>query len=226
MKDLFYKPVSIKYRTDNIFAWGCLHWGHDPKWPIPIWKQRGFNSSVEHDIAIIKNWNDRADSESIGFLLGDILFGIDGENRLKYLFQTLNFRTLYVMSGNHQSGWKQVFQSLPENIYRVSAEKEVIFVPNYLEAFINGAPFVMSHYPLLSWNGQGKGSIHLFSHVHGTLKNSVVGKAYLGSGIRAYETSVELNPYPISVEEIFRKFPRTDKPITFDHHSGETQNPF
>ena len=57
VKGLFYQPVKVDAKNHQILFWGCLHYGHDPKWDIPIWKRRGFNSSAEHDEAIINNWN-------------------------------------------------------------------------------------------------------------------------------------------------------------------------
>ena len=159
MKQLFYQPVKVDAKNYEILFWGCLHYGHDPKWDIPIWKRRGFNSSAEHDEAIVNNWNSKATDKTTGFLLGDIMFGYGGEEKFKSLMNRLNFRRVFVMSGNHTAGWKQTFESVHDNTYYVygkrageirGIEKEVIFVPNYLEAYVNGQPIVLSHYAIAS----------------------------------------------------------------------------
>ena len=203
---------------------GCPHINHDPNWETPIWKTRGYNSAAEHTEGFIKNWNSKASLNTIGFFLGDICFNDPKGKVFKELFTRLVFKEAFCLPGNHQSGFRQVFEECEENIFRLG-EKKITFVPNYLEAFINNQAVVMSHFPLLSWNGQSKNSIHLFCHVHNNLGKSQVGKAYLESGAKAYEVSVECNPFPPTFAEIKEKL-KNREPISFDHHDANTQNPF
>jgi calcineurin-like phosphoesterase family protein len=227
VRDLFYRPVKVDAKNHQILFWGCLHYGHDPKWDIPIWKRRGFDSSAEHDEGIINNWNSKATDKTVGFLLGDIMFGFGGEEKFHKLMSRLNFSRVFVMSGNHVAGWHQAFQSVDSNTLYVDGKysKEVIFVPNYLEAMVNGQAIVCCHYPVLSWNGAGKGSWMLFSHVHGSLGNSELGRMYLNNGGSNLEVSVEMNKYPLTYGEIFHVMKNKSKFKT-DHHTADTQNPF
>lgn len=231
MKDLFYQPVKVEGKNHEILFWGCLHYGHDPKWEVPIWKRRGFNSSEEHDEAIIRHWNSKATDKTVGFLLGDIMFGFGGEEKFKKLMGRLNFRRVFVMSGNHTAGWKQTFESLHDNTLYVygkrageirGIEKEVIFVPNYLEAYVNGQPIVLSHYAIASWNGQGKGSWMLHSHSHGSLYGTDLGNILYKAKIA--DVGVERFLYPPSFGEIKSHF--KEETVSFDHHTAMTQNPF
>lgn len=224
MKSLFYSPQKIKHEASDILFWGCMHIHHDPKWAIPIWKQRGYNSSQEHDAGLISNWNKKASDSTIGFLLGDNMFGAGGAREFESVIGQLKFQTLYVMPGNHYAGWHQSFESVDQNILWIKT-KQVIFCPNYLEMIINGQSVVSSHYPVLSFNGQARGSFMLFSHVHGNLEKSDVGRAYLNSKCRAYEVSVEKNPSPPSFKEISEILKKRE-PVSFDHHDSSTQNPF
>lgn len=224
MKSFFYKPVFETAKNHQILFWGCLHYKHNPGWEIPIWKMRGFNSSEEHDLAIVQNWNNKASEETIGFLLGDIVFGRDAESHLRFLADNLKYSKLYVMSGNHQAGWKQLFESVDENVYKASHGGELIFVPNYLEAYVNGQAIVMSHYPILSWNGQGKGSWMLFSHVHGSLGKSDIGKLYISRGY-SREVSVEMAPSPLTYGEIHAEM-RQKKWFSPDRHDASGNTPF
>jgi calcineurin-like phosphoesterase family protein len=227
MKDLFYQPVKVEAKNHEVLFWGCLHYGHNPKWDVPIWKRRGFNSSEEHDEAIIRSWNSKATDKTVGFLLGDVMFGYGGEEKFKKLMSRLHFRRVFVMSGNHQSGWKQAFESVNDNTLYVDGNysKEVIFVPNYLEAMVNGQAIVCCHYPILSWNGAGKNSIMLFSHVHGSLVNSELGRMYLEKGGKNLEVSVEASVYPFTFGEIM-SLVKNKNEFKTDHHTAETQNPF
>lgn len=224
MKSLFYKPIKINQDPNQIFIWSDLHYGHDPKWEIPIWKQRGYDSSRDHDQGLIKNWNSKVSENSTVFLLGDSAFGKDAERNLRYLFNVLNFRHLYICFGNHHAGIRQIFESLDDNILQIG-QKTIVFCPNYIEAYINSKPVVLSHYAILNFNGSGKGAIHCFGHSHGNLKNSALGKSYLESGIKAIEVCVEDFSSPPSFQEILNI---ADKKagLEVDHHSSTTSSPF
>lgn len=221
IKSLFYKPVRVDAKNHEVLFWGCLHYGHDPKWEEPIWARRGFTSSAEHDEAIINNWNSKATDKTVGFLLGDTMFGFGGEEKFKKLLSRLNFKRLYIMSGNHTAGWSQTFNSIEGNVLSVDADKEVVFVPNYLEAYVNGQPIVMCHYPVLSWNGAGKDAWMLFSHVHGSLINSEVGRLYLAKGGKTLEVSVEVNTFPLTYGQVHTIMKNKDIFKT-DHHAEVT----
>jgi calcineurin-like phosphoesterase family protein len=224
MKNLFHQPVKETAKNHQILFWGCTHYRHNPSWDNPIWKTRGFNSSEEHDLGLIQRWNEKADNSTIGFLLGDVVFGRDAQTHITQFFDSLQFSRLYVMPGNHQAGWKQLFTSVESNVYQNSRGSEVIFVPNYLEAYVNGQAIVMSHYPILSWNGQGKGSWMLFSHVHGSLGKSEIGSMYISRGY-AREVSVEAAPSPLSYGEIHAEM-RHKKWFSPDRHDDSGSTPF
>jgi calcineurin-like phosphoesterase family protein len=219
MKDLFYKTLKINSTDHDVLFWGCMHYGHDPKWDVPIWKTRGYDSSMQHDEGLIYNWNKKASASTIGFLLGDTIFGHMADERLISLFNRLDFKELYIMSGNHQAGYKQLIERVQDNILLPTASeyKQVHFVPNYLETSINGQFIVCSHYPILSWNGAGKGAYHIFSHVHGNLNRSELGRMYLKTGLN-YEVSVENCPSPITFGEL-RAEMRKRTQSSPDHHN-------
>lgn len=223
-KELFYKPIKVKALDENILFYGCIHHNHDPKWETPIWKTRGYNSAKECDDGIINNWNSKANENTIGFLLGDTVFGDNGLATIKALLARLNFKELWMMPGNHPSGYKQLLEECDDNVYRFD-NKTVYLVPNYLEAFINGKSVVMSHFPILSYNGQSKGSYMLHAHTHNNLSRSKLGKAYQESGIRVYEVSVENNPFPPNFREI-KNLLEAKPPVSVDHHDNSTQNSF
>ena len=217
MKDLFYKPVKITSTDHDVLFWGCLHYGHDPKWDNPIWKTRGYNSSFEHDEGLIQNWNSKSNKNTIGFLLGDTIFGHNADERLLKLFNRLNFKELYILPGNHQAGYKQILDSLYENVLNVDGHEKLIhFVPNYLETIVNGQAIVMCHYPILSFNGMAKGAYHLYAHVHGNLGRSELGRLYQNTGL-TYEVSVENCPSPITFGEL-RAEMRKKVQSSPDHH--------
>jgi calcineurin-like phosphoesterase family protein len=216
MKYFFYKPIKLSSKDEDIVFWSDTHFFHACNhWPTPLWKARGFNSLEEHNEGLIQRWNDKSTPDATFFHLGDFMFGLDSRINFKTILKRVNFRTLYIMPGNHYSGWRHVFEEQKSNVWYITPEKRVIFVPNYLEALLNNQMFVMSHYPILSFNGQSKSSICLYGHVHGNLSRNQIGTLY--SQARTYEVTVENSPSPINLREIKSLFKGTES-ITFDSH--------
>jgi calcineurin-like phosphoesterase family protein len=216
MKYLFYQPITITTKERDVCFWSDTHFNHKcDHWEVPLWKARGFNSVEEHNEGLIARWNEKSTQDTIFFHLGDFIFGFNSANNFKSIIQRLNFKTLYIMPGNHCSGWKQVFEEQKYNVWNINSEKRVIFVPNYIEASINNQMIAMSHYPILSFNNQSKNGICLYGHVHGNLIKNEIGKLYAKA--RTLEVTVENSPYPLSYKEIKTYF-KTKEPVSFDHH--------
>ena len=227
MKFLFYRPLRIENSDQNILFWSDTHFGHRcERWDLPLWKRRGFESVEEHDEKLIERWNNKADENSIFFHLGDFIFGRDAETRFEEIIKRLNFKELYIMPGNHCSGWKQCFEKQHGNVWYIKENKKVVFVPNYLEAYVNEQPFVMSHFPILSFNKQHSSSgssIHLFGHTHNNIRSSEVGPIFYKA--KVWEVSIENTPHPLLFREVMDMF-KDRPPITFDHHDQNTLTPF
>lgn len=232
MIDYFYKPIELE--TENILFTSDLHLGHKKEF---LYGKRGFDNIEDHDRFVVEKWNECADNETVGFSLGDILFGYDGHSRLLSVLEHLNFKTLYMMSGNHHAGFKQLIQETYDqtgsNVLDLG-HKEVIFVPNYLELIVKGDKersrevFVLSHYPILSYNGQAKSIIHLFGHVHRSLGNSEIGSSYELKG-KVLEVTVEnqlrINGgKPFSFDDIIKIMGQRES-VSYDHHDKHTSAP-
>ncbi len=216
MKSLFYQPVRVLAKDHKICFWSDTHFNHKCEhWSTPLWKARGFDSIEQHNEALIDRWNLKSDSDTTFFHLGDFIFGYDSIQNFKDIIKRLNFDTLYIMPGNHCSGWKQVFEEQKGNVWYVNNNKKVVFVPNYLEACVNGQMIIMSHYPILSFNYQSKQGICLYGHVHGNLIKNEIGLLY--SKARTLEITVETAPYPLTYGEIKNYFKSKDA-VSFDHH--------
>lgn len=224
LQDTICNPLKISGDSKNILFTGCLHIGHlCNSWNVPLWRARGFDSVREHDAAIIKRWNARANDETIAFFLGDTMFGSGGAERFHIILDSLNFKELYLLPGNHTAGLRQVCDQVAGNSFPIG-KKRVTLVTNYLEAFINGTPVVMSHYPILSWNGMARGSVHLFAHVHNNLDKSELGRLYLEK-CRAVEVSYDAHPDFLSLQDIF-DLVKDKESYAPDHYDSSTQNPF
>lgn len=204
MKSVFYNSLNIESQDNDVVFWSDTHFGHKcDAWQFPLWKQRNFSSIEEHDDELIKRWNIKSNENSTFFHLGDFIFGFNAEKRFEMLMNQLNFKELYIMPGNHFSGWKQHFNKQVENVWNINEKKRVVFVPNYLEACVNDQVFVMSHYPIISFNKQYSSfgsSIHLFGHTHNNIRKSEAGPILYKA--KAWEVSVENSLFPLTAGEV------------------------
>lgn len=120
----------------------------------------------EIDEILKKNWNNTVTNADTVYILGDVgRAGTTKDN--EYLISILaNLKGRKVLiKGNHDDlrdyRIKQLFTEIcdyKEVIDQV--EKEPLKV-------------VLSHYPILFWNGQHKGNIHLYGHVHNSSEEAV-----------------------------------------------------
>lgn len=125
------------------------------------WTNKYEDRTSEHDQLIKENWNKIVDNGSHVYILGDL--GKEGRNedneRLCELVSTLK-GSKHLIVGNHD---KIKDARLKQLFVEICDYKEI--TDNF-----NGInhKLILSHYPILFWNQQHNGSIHLFGHVHNT----------------------------------------------------------
>lgn len=116
--------------------------------------------TLEHDQLIINNWNKTVTNADTVYILGDI-GKIGGNHNIEHLckcISVLKGKKVLVL-GNHDDNLKDV--RLRQLFIEVTQYKE-------LSDNFNGMNYklVLSHYPVLFWNGQHKGTVHLYGHLH------------------------------------------------------------
>lgn len=134
-----------------------LHLGHGRQF---LWGPRGFTSSLEHDEAVIRNWNSVVEPKDDVYVLGDVMLG-DNAHGAEY-FSKLNGR-IHLVRGNHdtEARWNQVYPELP-NVVEMCGWAHMLCYRKY--------HFYLSHFPTLTGNLE-KESLHqctlnLFGHTH------------------------------------------------------------
>lgn len=217
--------LHFNSNIDKIYFWSDLHFCHAKDF---ILNPRGFSDSESHKKFIIDSWNSTVPEDGVVFLLGDSVIGAgkDSENVFCDLFSKLNYKEIYIMAGNHAAGYKSIFASLIKNERKIDEYYRLLtffrknsvayFIPNYYEIRIDGVLNILSHYPLVSWNEMGKGSMHFFGHVHSNLdkKQWLLDNYLIG---RCLEVTPEKIRKPISfleAKEILEK----RSPLQIDHH--------
>jgi calcineurin-like phosphoesterase family protein len=136
----------------TVFFTADTHFGHGNV--VRLSKRPFADVSVMNE-ALVAAWNDVVGADDVVWHLGDFAYG-EGE-WLDGLWWRLN-GSKHLIIGNHDK----------ENIGVLTLPWAN--APTYMaETSVDGVGIVMCHYPLRSWQGVGKGAIHLFGHMHGRL---------------------------------------------------------
>jgi calcineurin-like phosphoesterase family protein len=127
-----------------------LHFGHHN---IIRYDNRPFKTIEEMNETMIANWNKVVSNQDYVYILGDISWYDD--DKTVQIFRRLN-GTKILIKGNH------------DNIKRNSElAKCFASIQDYAELYLDKKnKVVMSHYPILFWNGQFRDTVHLYGHVH------------------------------------------------------------
>ncbi len=164
-----------------------LHFGHQKEF---LWGPRGFESSLEHDEAIIRNWNSVIKSDDDVYVLGDLMLG-DNE----YGINCINKLTgnIHVILGNHDSETRiTLYLEKCPNIIEITYAKEIKINKNY---------FFLCHYPTVTANYDddkpwAKHLINLHGHTHFKDK-------FYNNNPYMYNVALDAhNNYPIEITEI------------------------
>ena len=170
---------------------------------IPIDATRDFPNLDVMNSVIVDNINDKVGPDDTLIHLGDVAFG--GFEKIGQFLDRLVCKNIHLVLGNHDHHIK----NNRENIH-----DRFLSVQNYLEVNIGGVDFVLSHYPLSSWNQLNKGSIQLHGHVH-LPRNKRFGKGKkMDVGMNGN------NLYPYSITEIIHMMDKrcVASEMNGDHH--------
>jgi len=141
-----------------------LHFGHAN---VLKYDHRPFEDTEEMDAEIIKRWNKVIKDEDTVYILGDISWRSNTET-IEILKKLKGHKIL--IKGNHDG------RILKDRTFVKLFDK----ISDYEEIteFDKGVPtlLIMSHYPILFFKGQHRGSVHFYGHVHNSNDYTLVKK--------------------------------------------------
>jgi len=161
-----------------------LHFGHEN---IIRLCHRPFSGVEQMDETLIENWNKVVKPDDEVYVLGDIVFR-SSKKPTEY-FERLNGKK-YLVKGNHDKvdkSWKPYFEWIKE----------------YAEIYDNDRKIILSHYPMVEWNGYFKGTTHLFGHIHNNVQNQAF--KVMVNVKNAYNVGVEILDYtPRTLDDVIK----------------------
>lgn len=176
--------------------------------------------TLEHDKLIKSRWNAIVHNNDTVYILGDI--GKEGGNKdneyLCEIISTLKGNKVLIQ-GNHE---KLKDNRLRQLFVEITPYKEI--TDNYNGLNHN---LVLCHYPILFWNGQHKGTIHLYGHLHATEEWDVYNKClqytndyFKDKTLKGYTDCPEAKAYNVGAA-ILDWTPRTLKEIVATYETDK-----
>jgi len=131
-----------------------LHFSHQN---IIKYCNRPFSDSHHMNTVLTQNWNQTVEPKDRIFILGDIC--LNPEAGLNILRKLNGIK--FLVPGNHDKRLVKLLKKSP-------APEIKLLDPIHIE-HIDNTFFVLCHYPMVSWEGSNRGSIHLHGHCHGRI---------------------------------------------------------
>ena len=155
------------------------------------------DSSIEemHD-NIVKDWNSKVTSKDTTYILGDISLGYKRDyDKVEEIIKKLNGSKILIL-GNHDN--EKYCTSLFDEVHKMLDIHEMI-------DGVGKVKVVLSHFPILVWNKQHYGSVHIYGHTHRQdFWNGVVNTNQLRN---AYCVSAgEIGYIPMTMMELVNKY--------------------
>ena len=162
-----------------------LHIGHDKPF---IYKPRGFDNIIEHDHAILKNWNSVVKPEDTVYILGDLALG-NNISEWNFIFYNLKGKKKFIY-GNHDTANKI-------KIYTENYGMENLGFANIYK-YSKKWRFLLSHYPTYCGNFDDylMPLVNLSGHTHSKDKFFNKIDAIYNVALDAH------NCFPVSIETI------------------------
>lgn len=176
-----------------IFYIADMHFGHEN---VIHFDNRPFADTTEMEKCMISNWNLRVTKNDTVYILGDA-FWKNEEQSIKIITQLKGHKIL--IKGNHDRVSGQLKQYYDE-------------ISDYAEIRDSNHFVILSHYPIIFYKNQHRGSIMLYGHLHNTKEWDMVEKwkqEQLSDGISCNLINVGcmmsyMNYMPRTLDEILK----------------------
>lgn len=192
------------YNHTNICR-GITKW-RTPDGEIPVSQTRDFQTIDKMNSTIVNNINECAMPDDTLICLGDWSFG--GFESIREFWGRIMCKNIHLVLGNHD-----------HHIERNRGGVQGLFksVSHYNTLEVGRFKFRLMHYPISSWDGLGKGVMHLHGHCHLPTNLRLSKGQRMDVGLDGHP---EFRPYNIidEVVPLLRHRPKVSEIGEYDHH--------
>ncbi len=165
------KTLKFNSNQRRLFFLSDPHLNH--KLP-DILQKRGFSNPEDHTRAVIDSINKDVKKDDILFNIGDTFLNSTEEMAVECL-DKIECQTIYTLWSNHPNPLAKIYKREVAKTYGDIEVypfrwKNLVFIGDMLEMYIDNIPIVLCHYPLLIWNHMKTGSVCFSGHSHSGCK--------------------------------------------------------
>lgn len=212
--------MIIDLNIENVWITSDTHYGHknicrgvtewrNQKGEIPLERVRDFDTLEKMNDTIVNNINSVVGQNDWLIHLGDWSFG--GFENIQKFWNRLVCKNIRLVLGNHDHHILHNKNDIQALFYGVN--------PYDVLRVTKGTSLILFHYPILSWDGLGKGNIHLHGHSHLDVNKKIGAGRRMDIGIDGHP---EFRPYHLMTEVVPRMTKREIKSeLIYDHHIEE-----
>ena len=159
---------------------------------------RPFDSVEEMNRKVIDAVNECVAADDRLYILGDFTYRLPLAEAMR-LRERIECQNVTLIRGNHDGDWED--PDVPQIWEDVRDYLEI--APGYAK----GHRLVLSHYPMLSWNGKARGAIMLHGHIHSRGDRTNARNRDRERPIFRYDVGLDANEYkPVSRDQILSFF--------------------
>lgn len=165
----------LKFKKEDVdkhYFCSDLHNYHNPNWPVPIWKGRGYSNHTEQPNDAINKINAKVGVDDYLWMLGDGFLNSTDE-LVERWFDRIVCRNIYYLFGNHESSPYRIYKNQVKELYGEDdievyplRWKNVVFIGNHVEVFFGRRRVIMNHFPLRIWHKNHRAAWCLSGHSH------------------------------------------------------------
>ena len=178
-----------------------------PDGSVPLSQTRDFNTIEQMNETIVNNINSVVGQDDVLIHLGDWSFS--GVENIQKFRDRILCNEIHLILGNHDT-------NIEKN--RDNVQELFTSVNHYTKLIYKFKTFVLSHYPIQSWDGLNKGHIQLHGHCH------LPTNLRFGKGKKM---DVGMDGHPTfgvyDMDDIIRIMDKREiaSDMLFDHHTDE-----
>lgn len=174
------------------------------------YSNRPFKDVDDMNSSLIRNWNERVDTNDTVYSLGDFAFAKIG--KILEILSQLN-GNIHLINGNHD-------EEIVNNAQLILDSGFVKSISDYKEIRVDGEFICLFHYGNRVWNRSHRGSWQLYGHSHGTLPP--YGKS-VDVGVDAPFVTGKAEYRPFSFQEIREYMNRRMVEVADQHEIRDTK---
>lgn len=148
---------------NKLFVTSDTHFSHNKEF---LYKPRGYDNVQDMNDNMIDVINNTVGPDGILLHLGDFCLNTNTE-QYNNIVRRIKVKAIWMLWGNHNNPIQKFHGINSQQLVGYNGDTMIKYLQHYYTFGCNNKQFVCFHYPIVAWDGQNTGSMHLCGHSHG-----------------------------------------------------------